>query len=72
VLWFKRTDAVTDTANMLDISCGSVCAIIHEDLRYYEIWLKWVPKQLTDESKWAHTETCEGVSKSFQTELIMK
>jgi hypothetical protein len=34
MLWFKRTDGftVTDTADKLDISCGSAYFVIHEDL----------------------------------------
>jgi len=58
MLWFKRTDiTVTDVADKLDIIYGSAYSIIHND-RYHEICARWVPKQLTDEHKWAHMEMC--------------
>jgi hypothetical protein len=43
-----RLITVTDTANKLDISCGSANSIIHKDLGYHNICARWVTKQLTD------------------------
>jgi len=50
-----RWITVTDIANKLDISCR---AITCKDFRYHKICTRWVPKQLTDEYKWAYIETC--------------
>jgi hypothetical protein len=51
-----RWITVTDTADKLDISCGSAYFIIHEDLRYRKICVRWVHKQLKDEHEWAYME----------------
>jgi hypothetical protein len=51
-----RQIAVTDTANKLDIRCGFAYSIIHKNLKFLKNCARWVPKQLTDEQKWAHME----------------
>jgi hypothetical protein len=53
-----RSITVIDVANKMNISCGSAYSNIHKDLGYHKICARWVPKQLKDEHKWAHMETC--------------
>jgi hypothetical protein len=40
----------------LDISYGSGYSIIHKAHGYHKICARWVPKQLTDDHKWAPAE----------------
>jgi hypothetical protein len=39
------------------MNSGSAYSIIHKDLRYLKICVRRLPKQLTDEHKWACMET---------------
>jgi hypothetical protein len=44
-------------SNKLDICCGSAYSIIQKDFEFHKICARGVPKQLTDEQKWAYMET---------------
>jgi len=57
---------VFDIADRLDVSCGSAYSIIHEDSGYHRICSRWIPKQLTDENKGAHMETCMQILKLYR------
>jgi hypothetical protein len=46
----------TDIADMLDISCEYAYSFFHADLKYHKICARWLPKQFTDQHKWAHVE----------------
>jgi hypothetical protein len=41
----------TDTAEKLDIGCGSSCSLIHDNSGSHRICAMWVPNRLTDEHK---------------------
>lgn len=47
--------------NNLDISWGFTYSIIHEDVEYHKICARWMPKELTEEHKWA----CMEMSRQF-------
>jgi len=78
-----RQISVTDIANKLDVSCGSAYSVIHKDLKYRKICATWVPKQFTNQHKWAHVEMCmlfffcndimkkEGLSYNELSQLII-
>jgi hypothetical protein len=53
-----RRIIVTDTADKLDISCGSACSVIHEDLGCHKICTRCIPKHLTYGHKRTGMETC--------------
>jgi hypothetical protein len=38
-------------ADIVGISCGSAQAIVHDDLGYHKVCVRWVPKQLTAQHK---------------------
>jgi hypothetical protein len=46
-----RQITVTDIADKLNFSSGSVYSIIHEGVGYHKTCVRWVPKPLTDEHK---------------------
>jgi len=49
---------VTLMADKLDIGCGYLYSIIHEDLGYHKICARLVPKMLTDGHKQTQMEMC--------------
>jgi len=46
-----RRVTVREIANELSLSVGSVETIIHEQLKFFKVSARWVPKQLTGEHK---------------------
>jgi hypothetical protein len=43
--------SVSEVADMLDISYNSACAILYDNVGYWKMCAKWVPRQLTDPYK---------------------
>jgi hypothetical protein len=60
---------ITETAEKLDISHGSVYSIIHEDLRYHKICARWVPEKLTDEQS---TNDVWKSASNFVSDIVKK
>jgi ribosomal protein S25 len=56
-----RRITVTGIADKVGISCRSAYSIIRKDLGYPKIFVRCVPKQLTDEHRRERVETCGNV-----------
>jgi hypothetical protein len=47
----NRRVMVNEIAKQLNISIGSACSVVHDNLQFQKVCAKWVPKELTDEHK---------------------
>ena len=57
----ERGITLSEVAAMVNISHGSAHVIVHDDLGYYKVCARWVPKQLTLE----HKQRREEVARQF-------
>jgi hypothetical protein len=49
---------VDEIAKQLNISIGSAYFLVHGNLQFHKVCARWVPKELTDEHKLIHLDTC--------------
>ena len=57
-----RRVTVREIANELSLSVGSVETIIHEQLKFFKVSARWVPKQLTGEHiKQQRLDACQAL-----------
>jgi hypothetical protein len=58
---------VNDIVTLLDISHGSAHHIIHDVLQFHKVSARWVPQQLTPESK-QRVDACQELLWCFEAE----
>ena len=57
----ERRITVSEVAAHLDISYGSAYTILHDDLGYWKVCTRWIPKELTV----VHKQQCVEVATQF-------
>ena len=56
-----RRVMVREIAEKLSLSFGSVETVIHEHLKFFQVSLRWAPKQLTKEHKQHRIDACQSL-----------
>ena len=54
IILSDRRVTIDDVAKELDISHGSAWSIVHEELGFFKVSCRWVPKMLTEDHKAQH------------------
>lgn len=62
---FVRID---EMAEELDISHGTVHHMIHDILQYHKVSARWVPRQLSPDSKECSMDVCEMLLRRYEAE----
>jgi hypothetical protein len=54
----NRRVTVDKIAKQQNISIGSACFVVHDNLQFHKVCARWVPKELTDEHKHMRLDIC--------------
>jgi hypothetical protein len=54
----NRRVTADKTAKQLNISIGSAYSVVHDNLQFYKVCARWVPKELMDEHKHMRLDIC--------------
>jgi len=68
VIWENRCVTVKEAASLLDISIGSAHHIIHDELKFQKVCVRWVPKRLRPEMKERRVDACEELLRQYEAD----
>ena len=67
--WNGKTGAsVKEVASLLGISVGSAHHIIHDELKFWKVCARWIPKRLTPEMKERRVDACQELMCQYEAD----